>query len=24
LANSDASIYDFIGRYVYFRAQHTF
>jgi iron complex outermembrane receptor protein len=24
LANSDPSIYDFVGRYVYFRAQHTF
>jgi hypothetical protein len=24
LANSDATIYDFVGRYVYFRAQHTF
>jgi outer membrane receptor protein involved in Fe transport len=24
LANSDSTLYDFIGRYVYFRAQHTF
>jgi iron complex outermembrane receptor protein len=24
LANSDASVYDFVGRYIYFRAQHTF
>ena len=24
LANSDPSIYDFVGRYVYARMQHTF
>ena len=24
LANSDSTAYDFVGRYVYFRAQHTF